>query len=207
MRSRASRVVARLPWIDRAVVSTDHEEIAAAAQAEGLAAPFRRPEDLSGDVIGDLDVLTHALLTMEELDEVRYDIVLMLQPTCPLRRPEHVRRCAEKLAAGGFDAVWTVSETDSKAHPLKQLTLTNDRLDYYDPAGAKIIARQQLLPVYHRNGAAYAITRECLLGKRSIKGDSASAVVVDDFLVSIDTEFDFEYCQFVLDTRLGGAPF
>lgn len=201
------RLVARLPWIDRAVVSTDHEDIAAAAEAEGLAAPFRRPENLSGDIIGDLDVLTHALLAMEALDETRYDVVLMLQPTCPLRKPEHVQACAEKLVAGGFDAVWTLSETDSKAHPLKQLTMTSDKMDYYDPAGAKIIARQQLQPVFHRNGAAYAITRECLLDKRSIKGDNASAVVIDDFLVSIDTEFDFEYCQFVLDKRLGGAPF
>ena len=42
--ARVGHVVAALPWLDRAVVSTDHEEIAAVAQAAGIAAPFRRPE-------------------------------------------------------------------------------------------------------------------------------------------------------------------
>ena len=51
--------------------------------------------------------------------------------------------------------MWTLSETDSKSHPLKQLTVdAAGDLDYYDPAGAQIVARQQLKPVYHRNGIA-----------------------------------------------------
>ena len=61
-----------------------------------------------------------------------------------------------------YDAVWTVSESDAKAHPLKQLTITGDRLDYYDPAGAGIIARQQLEPVYHKNGVAYVLARDLI---------------------------------------------
>lgn len=100
-------------------------------------------------------------------------------------------RQPSKLVDGGHDAVWTVSETDSKAHPLKQLTIDQQgRLDYYDQAGARIVARQQLTPVYHRNGIAYAITRECLLDQKSIKGRSTGAVVIDEPLVNIDTEFD-----------------
>jgi len=201
------RVVEQLPYVDRAVVSTDHPDIAQIAQEAGLAAPFLRPEAISGDIIGDWDVLHHALLAVEELDARRYDVVLMLQPTCPLRRPEHVTQCLEKLMAGGYDAVWTVSETDSKGHPLKQLVLKDDVMDYYNPQGAKIIARQQLTPVYHRNGAAYAITRECLVEKKSIKGDRASAVVLTDPLISIDTRFDFDLCEFYLDKYYQGKLF
>ncbi|HET8699889.1 MAG TPA: acylneuraminate cytidylyltransferase family protein [Gammaproteobacteria bacterium] len=185
------RVAAALPWVDRAVVSTDHEEIAAAAEAAGLAAPFRRPESLSGDRIGDLDVLLHALHEMERRDGVRYDVVVMLQPTCPLRRPEHVTATVEKLAAENLDAVWTVTETDLKMHPLKQLVVdANGLMTYYDRAGANIIARQQLQPVYHRNGAAYAIARECLVEQKSILGTRAGAVVIRDPLVNIDTPDD-----------------
>ena len=144
--ARVGAVVRELPMIDRAVVSTDHEDIARVAEAAGIAAPFRRPPELSGDRIGDLDVLLHALHETESLDGVPYDVIVMLQPTAPLRRACDVAATVEKLVAGGWDAVWTVSPTDSKAHPLKQLTVGegDDALGYYDTAGAGIIARQQL---------------------------------------------------------------
>jgi CMP-N-acetylneuraminic acid synthetase len=190
--ARAGILARSLPWADRAVVSTDHEEIAAEAEASGLAAPFRRPEHLSGDRIGDLEVLSHALLEMEKLDGRAYDIVVMLQPTCPLRRPAHVTATVDKLVSDGLDSVWTVSQTDLKFHPLKQLCVDAEgRMTYHDPAGARIIARQQLTPVYHRNGAAYAITRQCLLEQKSIMGTRAGAVVITDTLVNIDTLGDF----------------
>jgi len=196
--ARAGMVAAEVTEIDRSVVSTDHDGIADAAQNAGLSAPFRRPETLSGDRIGDWDVLHHALSEMEERDGVTYDIVLMLQPTSPGRRAEDVRRTLQTLVEGEFDAVWTLSETDSKGHPLKQLTLAPDgTFDYFDAAGAGVIARQQLTPVYHRNGVAYAITRECLEGQRSIKGAKAGAVVIERPLANIDTEEDFVWADFL----------
>ena len=196
------RVLAALPEVDRAVVSTDHDEIAAVAEAAGIAAPFRRPDTLSGDRIGDIDVLIHALLTSEALDGVTYDIVLMLQPTSPLRTSADVRECLIKLVEGQWDAVWTVSETDSKNHPLKQLVLEADGvMDYYDPAGANIIARQQLKPVYHRNGIAYAFTRNCLLNQRSIKGARTAALVIEGEHVSIDTEWDLALVDWILKQK------
>jgi len=195
----AGRVVAQVPAIDRAVVSTDHEEIAQVAQTAGLAAPFFRPESLSGDRIADWDVLVHALVEMEKLDGVTYDIVLMLQPTSPSRTPEHVNETLRALVDNRWDAAWTLSETDSKAHPLKQLTVAADgAMDYYDPAGARIIARQQLTSVYHRNGIAYAITRSCLLDQKSIKGAKTGAVIIQGPVVNIDTEMDLEWANWLL---------
>lgn len=187
---------------DRAVVSTDHEDIARAAEQAGIAAPFRRPEALSGDRIGDWDVLQHALLETERLDGCRYDAAVMLQPTSPLRRPEHVVESVRKLLDGGFDAVWTVTPTDLKYHPLKQLAVGADgKMSFFDPRGEKIVARQQLSPVFHRNGACYAFTRECLLGQKSIMGRATGAVVIDEPMVSIDTLDDFARVEEVLRAR------
>lgn len=184
--------IQQIPEIDRAIVSTDHDEIASAAEASGIQAPFRRPESLSGDRIGDWDVLTHALCEMEKLDDTRYDVILMLQPTCPLRQPAHIRAVMEKLIQDKLDTAWTVSPSDLKFHPLKQLKVNEEgTLSLYDPAGAAIIARQQLTPLFYRNGAAYAFTRECLLEQKSILGKKAGAVIVHDPLVNIDTPEDF----------------
>ncbi len=204
--ARVGDVIAELPEIDRAVVSTDHEGIAKAAEDSGIAAPFRRPEAISGDQIGDVDVLSHALEATEALDGRRYDIVVMLQPTSPLRTAADVSATIRMLVEGNWDSVWTVSVTDSKAHPLKQLSVSDGALDYYDRLGAEVLARQQLQPVYHRNGIAYAITRECLMEKRSIKGQRAGALVVEGEHVSIDTEWDLALAEFMLARRKQAGP-
>ena len=202
----AGRVIHAVPEIDRAVVSTDHIEIARVAEEAGIAAPFLRPEGLSGDRIGDLDVLSHALQTMERLDGVVYDVVVMLQPTSPLREQGHVSDCIHMLVDGGWDAVWTVSETDSKGHPFKQLTIAPDgALDYWDQRGTQIIARQQLTPLYHRNGIAYAITRDCLLNQKTIKGARTGALLIKGEHVSIDTEWDLALVDWILKQKSAGT--
>jgi len=195
--ARVGHFVSEISMIDRAIVSTDHPEIAEVARQSGLDAPFFRPEDLSGDQISDAQVLIHALKEIERIDKVRYDIVVMLQPTSPLRQAKHVTQAIQMLVNEQWDAVWTVSETDSKGHPLKQLTVDSSRINYYDPAGNQIIARQQLTPVYHRNGVAYVITRKCLLEDGSIMGKRTGALILSEYLISIDTMWDLKLTEFV----------
>lgn len=202
--TRAANVALALDFIDRAVLSTDHPEIARVGAAAGLEVPFMRPEALSGPTIGDWDVLVHALHEMERLDGATYEVVVMLQPTSPSRTPEHVRSTVERLVEGGFDAVWTVSETDSKGHPLKQHVIgEGGELSLYDPAGAAIVARQQLKPVYHRNGIAYAVTRQCLVEQKTIRGKRTGALVIEGPVANIDTELDLAFADFLL-ARQGG---
>jgi len=195
-------IVSQLGFVDRAIVSTDHQKIAEVAGTVGLEVPFMRPKELSGDIISDVDVLTHALLEMEKIDNCKYEIIVMLQPTSPFRKAEHVIQTVEKLIEGKFDSVLTISETDSKAHPLKQLTLDAGRVKYYDDNGKKIIARQQLEPVYHRNGVAYAMTRECLLTQRSTIGDNASAIIINQFMPNIDTNDDLVFADYLISNEL-----
>ena len=104
----------------------------------------------------------------------------------------------EKLILEEWDAVWSVSETDPKNHPLKQLTVHDARIGSYDPRGAAIIARQQLDTLFHKNGAAYAFTRECLLEQKTICGRRTGAVVVTDSMISIDTPWDLRLVEILL---------
>ena len=195
---RVGIVIGQCPSIDRAVVSTDHPEIAEVARKYGLDVPFTRPQSLSGDQVGDMPVLRHALSATEADEGTRYDIVVMLQPTSPFRRADHVERSLRDLVERDLDAVWTVSETDSKAHPLKQLVMRDGLLGYWDERGATIIARQQLSPVYHRNGVAYALTRDALLKEDgTLLAPKTGAVVVDEPLVNIDGPMDLELAAFI----------
>ena len=187
-----------LSWVDRAIVSTDSDEIAAVAEKYGLESPFRRPVSLSGDLVPDWQVLEHSLQYVELEQKKQYDIVLMLQPTSPIRREKHVRDCIDLLVQRDFDAVWTVSRSDTKMHPLTQLTMKDELLEYYDPRGEEVMARQQLNSLYYRNGVAYALTRDCVLNKSSKKGDRTGGVLIEETIVNIDTLDDMEKAELLL---------
>ena len=191
-----------LPWLDSTVVTTDSKEIAEVAIMTRGVEIIWRPEELSGDQIGDHPVLRHALLAQEEQTGERYEIVLMLQPTSPLRTIDDIEGCIAQLQEGNWDAVWSVSETDLSYHPRKQLVLSpQGNLRFVIPGGQAIVARQELAPVFHRNGVCYAFTREFLTSSDSTFSETrTSAIVTRDAHISIDTPEDIAAVeQIILD--------
>ena len=188
--------------IDVIVVSTDCNEIAEAAQKYGAKAPFKRPKLISGDDASDLDVLDHALDEMEKQTKSTFDVVVMLQPTSPLRTPLQVSSVISKLIDEELDAVWTVSPTGSKYHPTKQLRITNGLLEYCLPEGKKIPPRQHLEQVYHVNGIAYALTRSCIVDQKHRLGKCTGASIIDGPAISIDTVDDFELVENILNNHM-----
>ena len=198
---RVGHVIQQLPFLDRAIVSTDHSDIAKAARSIGIEAPFIRPESLSGDTISDVEVLSHALLEVEKSENNQFDIVVMLQPTSPFRTPEIVIEACDKLIKGNYDSVVTVSRTDPKGHPLKQFVVKDNILRYYDERGKGIIARQQLDPAYHRNGLVYAMTRDCLLVQKTVIGNRTFPIVTEDYVPNIDSYDDIYYAEYLLSRQ------
>ena len=195
---RAVKIAKSLTWVNKIVLTTDDPEIAEEGRKHGVEVPFLRPPELSGDFAPGVDTWRHAWLKAEEYFEQKFDLSILLAPTTPVRKAWHVEECIKKLVKGRYDSILTVSETDSKYHPLKQLMFEDDRIGYYEEAGRSIIARQQLGTVYHRNGVAYVVTRKCLVDQKTIIGSNTSAVVVDEPVVNIDTEQDLEKAQFLL---------
>ena len=187
----AANCINQIKFIDRSIISTDNLKIKEVANKYNLKAPFIRPESLSGDFVSDYEVLIHALNEMEKIDKTIYDIVIMIQPTSPLRLPEHIIESINLLINKNYDSVWTISKTDLKFHPLKQLVIDEQgKLNYFSSESSKIIARQQLKPVYHRNGICYVITRKCLIEQKNIMGKKAGFLKIEGNHISIDTEED-----------------
>jgi len=190
--SYTTELMSQLPWVDKTVVSTDSPEIAQVATRQPGIEIIWRPESLSGDAIGDRDVLHHALIEAEAASHQTFDVVLMVQPTSPLRTAENITQCITTLVEGEWDAVWTVSPTDLSYHPRKQLSIDPDgQLGFFVPGGETVIARQELNPVFHRNGVCYALRRELLFGAKGIwSPGKTTAVVIPGHHISIDTPED-----------------
>jgi len=197
--SIVGRLVSEIASIDKSIISTDDKKIKKVGEISGLSAPFLRPKDLSGDRVGDLEVLTHALLEIEAIDQVKYDVVVMLQPTSPMRTKDDVEKSIKKLINNNLDSVWTLSRSDPKTHPYKQLTLDDSgAINYYDIRGKRIIARQELSQLYYRNGVCYAMTRDCILNQKTLLGRKSSALILDGFYANIDEEIDILLGEFYL---------
>jgi CMP-N,N'-diacetyllegionaminic acid synthase len=199
--ARAATVLDQIPWIDRRIISTDSPRYVDEAVRYGLEAPFMRPTLLSSDTATALDTFVHALQTSEQVDGVRYDLVVVTEPTSPLREPADVEAAVMALLKASADSAVTVSRIDTKAHPHKVFRIEDGRLRFYTERGASITTRQALEPLYSRNGLCYAFKRETLLDKRVLITDNTVSVLTERPVANVDEPLDLLWAEFLLERR------
>ena len=164
----AAECIKKSKFIDEMVLSSDDERIILEGERFGLKTYFTRPKYLSGDRVGDIPVLKHALKKAEEKQKVLFDIILMIQPTSPTRQPKDIENLIKKIIDKDYDTVWTVHKVEKQFHPDKQLKINeNGYLRFFTSKGKDIVINQELTETYMKNGIGYAITREFLLGEKS----------------------------------------
>ncbi|MFC1979175.1 cytidylyltransferase domain-containing protein [Chloroflexota bacterium] len=186
--------------ISRVIVSTDDEEIASVSRNLGAEVPFLRPVELATDSALSLPVMQHAIREVEREEGRTYDIAVMLQPTTPLRLGSDIDAGIELLLTHNADSVISVV-TVGAHHPLRmKQVIENDRLvNYVEQGFEDMRPRQQLPPVYIRNGALYITRRDVLLEQNSFVGDDCRAYIMpEDRSANIDSQFDFLLAEYLL---------
>lgn len=84
-------------YLDEVIVSTDSEEIKAVAEKYSARVPFLRPDSLARDTSTSMDVLMHALDFLRDEEGKEFDILMMLEPTSPLREVEDIDGSLSRL--------------------------------------------------------------------------------------------------------------
>src|SRR5688500_18823557 len=185
--ARAAQLAGSIPWVDAAVASTDDDAIAKEAADHGLAVPFLRPEELSGDYASSAATWRHAWLEAEAAFETTFDFSILLEPTSPLRTADDIERTVEAMVEGGHRAAATVSRTPAHFTPHKTLVVGDDgTVGFFLPGGGKYATRQSIPDYYHRNGICYAAMRPTVVENEEIIENDCSAVIIDRFVVNID---------------------
>ena len=187
--------------LDRIVLSTDSPEIADAGRSAGLDVPFMRPAALAADDTPMVPVIQHALT---ELSQHRWspDIVVLLQPTSPLRRPDHIRDAVNMLRATGADSVVTVVEVPRHLSPDYVMRIADGRLKPFLAEGARVTRRQDARPAYSRDGTVYAFRRSTIEKTAGIYGDDCRPLLIDaSDSLSIDSPADWDEAERVLARR------
>lgn len=199
---RAGKVALSIPWIDRAVLSTDDLEIADEGRRFGLDVPFMRPRELAEDLSTSVDMWKHAWLSSEKYYGTRFDLSILLEPTSPLREAEDIEKTVSLLTLEGNMAAATVSKAPAHFTPHKCLTINlQGFVGFYLEDGAKYSIRQKIPDYYYRNGICYAVKRKTLLENRYILEEKCAAVVIDRPIVNIDEPFDLDLAEFLLSKK------
>jgi CMP-N-acetylneuraminic acid synthetase len=187
--------------IDRIVLSTDSVEIAEAGTRARIEVPFMRPASLAADDTPMVPVITHAVGELER-QGWSPDIIVLLQPTSPLRRPEHIRDAVTSLRQSDADSVVTVVEVPRHLSPDYVMRIDEGRLKSFLSEGARITRRQDARPAYSRDGTVYAFRRSTLERFGGIYGDDCRPLLIDAReSLSIDSPADWDEAERVLAAR------
>jgi len=186
-------------YIDTLIVSTDSKEIQEVARAFGADTPFLRPSELAADETRSIDVVIHAL---NFYGKDRYDCVILLQPTSPLRDIEDIDSAIEYFFQKEATSVIGVCEVEHS--PLWSNTLDENRsMDNFLDAKYNN-SRSQDLPVYYRiNGAFYMSKSDSVLQNETffVTNNIYAYIMSQEHSVDIDTYIDFTTAEAILKQK------
>ena len=187
-------------FVDEVIVSTDCEATAQLARSWGADVPFIRPAELATDEAKGIDVILHAL-NWRQLQDPPVDLVLVLQPTSPLRTSTDIDQAVALLFARKAQSIVSVCPVEH--HPWWANTLPEDgsMKDFLRPE-LNNTNRQELPSFYRLNGAIYLAQASFLQQTRSfIAAGTYGYQMPPEASIDIDTLLDFRLAELLLTER------
>jgi N-acylneuraminate cytidylyltransferase len=180
-------------------LSSDSAEIIECARQRGLTAPFVRPEELATDSAKGYDVILHAVSFYRILGR-SFSKVIILQPTSPFRRPEHIIEALE-LHSANVDIVLSVREADANPYFNLYEEDSSGRLVKSKELGC--LNRQACPPVWQANGSIYIYNFVSLSEENRIDNPIIIKYqMAPEYSVDIDSLYDFMLAEFILNKNL-----
>ena len=185
------------------IISTDSEEYQEIAKEYGCESYFTRPAELADSKSGKVAVIRHAMQTMEEIKGIKYDYVVDLDATSPLREVSDIEESIKKCIENDLDIVYSVCEARKNPYFNMVELDENGYPQLSKKLGHDVLSRQVAPKVYEINGSIYVYKREYLLGATTVFSDKAGIYVMKDTSIDIDSEADLEYMTYLLKKKNG----
>jgi CMP-N-acetylneuraminic acid synthetase len=181
--------------VDSLIVSTEDDEIAAVAEQHG-AAVVRRPAELATNTAQNNGVVRHVLESRRRRDR----IVVLLQPTSPLRTAADIDACVGAVLSGEARSAMTVTAVDH--HPGKAVVIDDGLVEPFTNDTDMEARRQAMREVFRQNGAVYAIGAEDFIEHdRFYLRPCRGVIVPQDRSIDIDSELHLMLAELVLQQR------
>ena len=188
--------------IDRVMVSTDSHEIAEISEHYGAEVPFLRPIELATDSSPEWDSWRHAINYLRSSSDSLPERFVSLPPTSPLRFSHDIENCLSKFNMGIFDVVLTMSQATRNPY-YNMVKMNDDGTIQPIIATPKNIYRRQDAPVvFDLTTVCYVTRPNFILTHDSLfEGRVGSVVVPKERAVDIDSIEDFNYAEFLMNSR------
>ncbi len=175
-------------YIDRLILSSDDAAIIEVARKGGCDVPFVRDAALATDAASSVDVMADALQRVPG-----YDIVVLLQPTSPLRTGKDIDGAIALLMDSKAPACVSVREAEEHPYWMFKLSVDGKLTRFAEPDGGMPQRRQDLPPAWCLNGAVYAANAEWFLRNRTfLSPETVAFPMPAERSVDVDTFEDIE---------------
>ena len=182
------------------IISTDSKKIKEVSLKIGAKVPFIRPKKLSTDSSSSVAALQHAVNFMENLNKIKYDYVIEIMCTNPLKKCNDIDSIIRKIIRTKADTVIAVHQLEDH-HPRRIKKIVKDKIVDFCLKEKKESRRQDLKPnAYIRSGSIYAIERNYLMKKNARYGSKNSRpyILHQDKALNIDTKIDLLIAKQIL---------
>ena len=180
--------------MDDVIVSTDSEEYAKIAKRYGAEIPFLRPKEIACDTSLASEYIIYTIETLKSAGRI-YDYFVLLQPTSPLRKPEHIIEGIRMITEQNLTSVVAFSESE---HPVEYYHRLPPDMNL-GMLSMRESNRQEHETCYRINGMLFISDCETYMNTHSFYGANGKALIIDRlYAVDIDNSFDFELADFIL---------
>ncbi len=186
-------------YIDYIMVSTDDEEIAKVSKKYGADIPFMRPAELASDTSKTVDVVIHVIDELKKRKQL-FDVLVLLQPTAPLRTSADIDNAIEKYFECKCDSLASVSEVDD--NPILIRSIENDKLQ---PLlhGSSTCRRQDMAKYFKINGCIYINEISKINTGTSFNDNRIPFLMEKSHCVDIDELSDLALAEFYINNKAG----
>jgi len=195
---RAIQQAQNTPEVVRIIVSTDGEEIAKVAQEYGAEVQWR-PGHLAEDSSLVIDAIRHHFEVLVK-EDAKPDVMVLLEPTTPLRKPQHISECIQKLINENLDTVATFREGDLNPHRAWLLDDAGKPSTFMEGA-TPWLPRQALPAVYQLAGAVYAFRPELIEDDTPslLFGKTGAVIISKKDGIDIDDPIDLDLVRLIAE--------
>jgi len=193
-------------YFDRIIVSTDSEKIAEISEKSGVEVPFLRPKELARNESPTIDAIMHAISWFEERGEY-YDMVVLLEPTSPLRDVEDIDKCIGLLLNNKkARAIVSVAKSEI-THPEFNVVINKNNFIRKTDGSTNfsVLRRQDLRDVFFFDGSIYISYTDTLKQKKGFYHELTLAYVVPKYKYhEIDELSDFICVEALMKAKIEG---
>ena len=185
-------------------ISTDDEEIKEVAKKAGVFTEYIRPDFLASDVAGKIDTLKDLILFEESLVKFKYDYILDLDVTSPLRTLEDIENAFEILN-NNSNALNLFSVNDAARNPYFNMVEENKNGFYSlvkTNVDGSVMTRQTAPKVFDLNASFYWYRRAFF--DKDIKSaitDKSLIYKMNHICFDLDNPVDFLFMEYLLENN------